>query len=55
MALGLTQAGGMIELFTTPAGETWTLIVTSPRGLSCLVASGQNWQDRRPKPKGMML
>jgi hypothetical protein len=43
IALGITNDGGLLEVFSTDGGETWTIIVTSPRGESCLVAVGEDW------------
>ncbi len=54
VAAGLTNGGsGMVEVLTTGDGRTWTIIVTSPQGLSCLVAAGQGW--RRLNPPGPHL
>lgn len=35
----------VLEIFASEAGS-WTAVVTRPDGLSCLVASGQAWEDR---------
>ena len=48
--MGLTRAGNVIELFTSSDGSTWSLVVTSPDGLSRVVASGENWVSVRPLP-----
>ncbi len=47
-AFGLTSDGRLLEVFAAPSGS-WTILVTYPGGLSCLVASGIDWQqiDRR--------
>ncbi len=54
VAVGLTAGGGMIELLTDPSGASWTLIVTSPRGRSCLVTAGEAWRrfDRKSADPG---
>ena len=44
-AVGLADNGSLIEVFASKAGETWTVTVTMPNGISCMVATGQNWQD----------
>lgn len=45
---GLTAApdgqAQVIEVFTSAAGS-WTITVTLPDGITCLVASGEAWQD----------
>ncbi len=44
VALGLSNDGGLVELFTTRNGETWTLMITYPWGLACLLQAGENWE-----------
>lgn len=41
-AIGLTQAGMLAELFVSADGR-WTLIVSSPQGFSCVIATGHDW------------
>ena len=48
VAIGLTQTGNVIELFSTGDGSTWTIVVTTPDGLSRVVASGESWTSTRP-------
>lgn len=43
VALGVTNTGGLVEVLSTDKGDTWTIIVTTPQGLSCLVAAGEGW------------
>ena len=43
-AMGLSNNGGVVEILTSPKGDTWTIIITMPNGLSCLVAAGENWE-----------
>lgn len=52
VAVGVTSNGGVIEVLKAPDGETWTIIFTYPNGPSCLVASGNAWQDLEEKIKG---
>ncbi len=42
-AMGLASTGGVMELFTTPDGATWTLVITMPNGSSRLIAAGEGW------------
>ncbi len=51
VAIGVAD-GQLIELLTAKDGITWTIILTSPKGLSCLVASGEGWQSLAPAPTG---
>jgi hypothetical protein len=49
IAIGVTSAGGIMELLTSEKGRTWTLIVTRPNGLACLFAAGEGWEPlQRP-------
>lgn len=49
-ALGVTAIGQLVELIAAPDGKTWTLILTSPRGVSCLIAAGEHWIRAKPAP-----
>ena len=44
VAIGLSEAGALIEVLASADGATWTLLLSLPSGVSCLVAAGQNWQ-----------
>lgn len=44
VAIGVTNNGGLVEILTTGDGKTWTLIMSSPKGPTCLVAAGQGWK-----------
>jgi hypothetical protein len=30
-------------VFASDAGDTWTVVMTSPKGSSCIVADGDDW------------
>jgi hypothetical protein len=34
----------MIELYTSEKG-TWTMLMTRPGGVSCIMAVGQSWEN----------
>ena len=51
-ALGITADGAVLELFTAGEGETWTIVVTLPNGMSRIVATGENWMQRPLLAKG---
>lgn len=44
-AVGLADNGALLEVFASKSGETWTVMVTMPNGISCMVATGEQWQD----------
>ncbi len=46
VAMGLTSSGSVIEVLSSGAdGQTWTIIVTQPDGVSCVMATGESWQS----------
>ncbi len=44
-AIGLDNSGSLIEVLTTDDGATWSIVITTPRGVSCVVATGESWQE----------
>ena len=44
--IGLGGTDRVVEVFASPETGTWTVTVTLPDGRTCLVASGQAWEDR---------
>ena len=55
-AMGLSSDGNVLELFVTPDGSTWTMVVTFPNnGMSCPVSAGKAWGKVKPKAKKMGL
>ena len=44
-AMGLASNGALIEVLTSSEdGRTWTIIITQPNGVSCVMATGESWQ-----------
>ena len=43
-AMGLVSNGAVLEVLVSTNG-TWTIIVTRPDGMSCVVAAGEAWED----------
>lgn len=43
-SMGLTSNGAVVEVLSSPSG-TFTIIVTQPNGLTCLMASGEDWEE----------
>ena len=46
VATGLSANGGSVEVLGSPDGETWTLVITAPKGISCAVIAGEAWDGR---------
>jgi hypothetical protein len=43
-SIGLGANTGVVEIFASDETGTWTIIITMPSGLACLVASGQAFE-----------
>ena len=43
-SIGLGQNNAIVETWASDSTGTWTIIVTLPDGISCLVASGESWE-----------
>ncbi len=43
VAFGLAENGGLIEVFASADGATWTMVLSMPNGLSYIVTSGADW------------
>jgi hypothetical protein len=52
VAFGLQQDGTLMQVFASKAGETWTVVLTTPRGLSCIVAEGRRWENLPRQQEG---
>jgi len=44
VAMGLATNGSIVEVLSTKAGDSFTIVYTTPTGLTCLMAAGSNWQ-----------
>jgi hypothetical protein len=42
-AIGLNNDGTLLEIFVSPQG-TWTVLLSSPQGQSCIAAIGEAWE-----------
>ena len=45
VAIGLASNGGVYEVFSTGDGSSWTIVMTMPTGMSCVVAAGEAWEQ----------
>jgi hypothetical protein len=51
---GLQSAQQLLEIWASDQTGSFTVFVTRPDGLSCVIATGQNWQDAAPThPEGV--
>ena len=44
VSMGLAGNGAIIEILASPSG-TFTIILTRPNGLTCVMAAGESWED----------
>ena len=42
--MGLAANSTVMEVFASEATGTWTITVTTPQGITCLIASGQSFE-----------
>ena len=42
--IGIRAAGGVVELWCTDEGESFSIVVTLPNGQTCIVGHGVFWQ-----------
>lgn len=44
VSMGLASNGAMIEVFASSSGS-FTILLTRPDGVSCVMAAGENWEN----------
>ena len=44
-SIGMAPKGRVVEVFASQETGTWTITVTMPNGITCLVASGQSFEN----------
>lgn len=45
VAMGVANNGGVVEILSSQAGTSWTIILTMPNGVTCMIAAGENWES----------
>ncbi len=55
VGMGLADNGGVLELFTSEGGETWTVLLTMPNGTSFVVGTGKAWAGKPVTLKGLQI
>lgn len=50
VSLGLQTNGHVLQVFTSAASGSWTILSVAPTGIGCIVAAGRNWHDQRAQP-----
>ncbi len=44
-AIGLASASQIVEIFASDETGSWTITVTRPDGMTCLIAAGQHFEE----------
>ncbi len=47
IAVGLNRNGHLLEVLAQEDGRTWTVIATTPRGVTCVLDMGEGWHVRQ--------
>ncbi|UUX51988.1 hypothetical protein NUH88_09840 [Nisaea acidiphila] len=45
-ASGFDGAGNFVEVFSSKNG-TWTIAISVPGGMTCVIAAGEDWQEEK--------
>ena len=45
VAFGLQSNGHLLQVYSSEEKGTWTVVSTSPTGVSCIVAAGKSWES----------
>ena len=45
IGLGLEGSTAIFEVWVSAETRTWTILKTTPKGLTCVMAVGSDWQD----------
>ena len=51
-SMGLSEGQGVVELYASEETGSWTILLTTPRGVSCMMAAGQAFQIESVKAVG---
>ena len=43
----------VVETYASSDGSTFTILITTPDGKTCIIAAGKGWQQIKPEPAGM--
>jgi hypothetical protein len=44
VAFGLQSNGNLLQVYSSAQKDTWTVVSTTPNGMSCIVAAGKRWE-----------
>ncbi len=49
VAIAIANNGALIELYAKRDRSSWTLVMTRPAGISCVLVAGEEWNDLRKR------
>ena len=52
VGLGLSRENGVVEIYTSEATGSWTILMSLPNGVTCLMAAGAAWEAEDPPTPG---
>jgi hypothetical protein len=44
VSFGLQSNGNLLQVFASAKQGTWTILSTTPSGLTCIIAAGRGWE-----------
>lgn len=50
---GLDGETELYEIWQSDEGDSWTILMTTADGLTCVLASGTDWRQSMPTPPGI--
>lgn len=45
VAFGLQSNGNLLQVYFSQQKDTWTVVSTTPSGMSCILAAGKRWEN----------
>ena len=48
-AMAIANTGVLVELYANRDRSSWTLVMTRPAGMSCVLVAGEEWNDLRKR------
>jgi hypothetical protein len=54
-SMGLAPQNRIVEVYVSEETGSWTIVVTSADGTSCLMAAGEHYESFAPAPRGERL
>lgn len=51
VARGITNSGSLLEVFASKGGESFTVLISLPNGMSCMAITGNSWEFAFARPE----